>query len=84
MTQNHDVSLVFIELGAVVVGLAVLARIASRFGNDLDFIASSREFFGENFRDRFNPTDARMEEIRGKKNLHSAEPARSEDAKYRI
>jgi CPA2 family monovalent cation:H+ antiporter-2 len=32
MTQNHDVSLVFIELGAVVVGLAVLARIASRFG----------------------------------------------------
>jgi CPA2 family monovalent cation:H+ antiporter-2 len=28
----HDVSLVFIELGAAVVGLAVLARIASRFG----------------------------------------------------
>lgn len=29
---GHDVSLVFIELGAAVVGLAVLARIASRFG----------------------------------------------------
>jgi CPA2 family monovalent cation:H+ antiporter-2 len=32
MTQTHDVSFVFIELGAVVVGLAVLARIASRIG----------------------------------------------------
>jgi CPA2 family monovalent cation:H+ antiporter-2 len=32
MTANHDVSLVFIELGTVVVGLALLARIASRFG----------------------------------------------------
>ena len=32
MTPNNDVSLVFIELGAVVVGLALLARIASRFG----------------------------------------------------
>ena len=32
MTPNHDVPLVFIELGTVVVGLAVLARIASRFG----------------------------------------------------
>jgi CPA2 family monovalent cation:H+ antiporter-2 len=28
----HDVSLVFIELGAAVVGLAILARIASRWG----------------------------------------------------
>src|SRR5580704_557576 len=32
MTANHDVSLVFLELGTVVVGLALLARIASRFG----------------------------------------------------
>jgi CPA2 family monovalent cation:H+ antiporter-2 len=32
MVQIHDISLIFIELGAVVVGLAVLARIASRFG----------------------------------------------------
>ena len=32
MTPAHDVSFVFIELGAVVVGLAVLARLASRFG----------------------------------------------------
>ncbi len=32
MTPAHDASLVFIELGAVVVGLAVLARIASRLG----------------------------------------------------
>ena len=32
MPANHDVSLVFIELGTVVVGLALLARIASRFG----------------------------------------------------
>jgi CPA2 family monovalent cation:H+ antiporter-2 len=32
MIQIHDISLIFIELGAVVVGLAVLARIASRFG----------------------------------------------------
>src|SRR2546428_5481533 len=31
-STTHDVSLVFIELGAAVVGLAVLARIASRFG----------------------------------------------------
>src|SRR5260370_31788575 len=29
---THDVSFVFIELGAAVVGLAVLARIASRWG----------------------------------------------------
>ena len=29
---HQDVSLVFIELGAAVVGLAVLARIASRWG----------------------------------------------------
>src|ERR1700686_4623503 len=29
---THDVSLVFVELGAVVVGLALLARIASRWG----------------------------------------------------
>jgi len=29
---THDVSLVFIELGAAVLGLAVLARIASRWG----------------------------------------------------
>src|SRR4249919_1434726 len=28
----HDVSLIFIELGAAVVGLAMLARIASRWG----------------------------------------------------
>src|ERR1700694_3676330 len=28
----HDVSLVFIELGAAVVGLAILARIARRWG----------------------------------------------------
>jgi monovalent cation:H+ antiporter-2, CPA2 family len=28
----HDASFVFIELGAVTLGLAVLARIASRFG----------------------------------------------------
>ncbi len=32
MTPTHDISLVFIELGAVVVGLAVLARLASRLG----------------------------------------------------
>ena len=32
MPPTHDISLIFIELGAVVVGLAVLARIASRFG----------------------------------------------------
>src|SRR5580704_17192346 len=32
MTANHDVSLVFLELGTVVVGLALLARIASCFG----------------------------------------------------
>ena len=32
MIQIHDISLIFIELGAVVIGLAVLARIASRFG----------------------------------------------------
>jgi CPA2 family monovalent cation:H+ antiporter-2 len=31
-SAQHDLSLVFIELGAVVVGLAVLARIASRWG----------------------------------------------------
>src|SRR5438552_17478087 len=31
-STTHDVSLVFIELGAAVVGLAVLARIASRLG----------------------------------------------------
>jgi CPA2 family monovalent cation:H+ antiporter-2 len=31
-TTTHDVSFVFIELGAAVVGLAVLARIASRLG----------------------------------------------------
>ena len=29
---THDISLVFVELGAVVVGLALLARIASRWG----------------------------------------------------
>lgn len=28
----HDVSLIFIELGAAIVGLAVLARVATRFG----------------------------------------------------
>jgi monovalent cation:H+ antiporter-2, CPA2 family len=28
----HDVSFVFIELGLVIVGLAVLARLASRWG----------------------------------------------------
>ena len=32
MIPTHDISLIFIELGAVVIGLAVLARIASRFG----------------------------------------------------
>src|ERR1700687_5095452 len=32
MPANHDFSLVLIELGAAVVGLAVLARIASRWG----------------------------------------------------
>jgi CPA2 family monovalent cation:H+ antiporter-2 len=32
MTPVHDISLIFIELGGVVVGLALLARIASRFG----------------------------------------------------
>ena len=32
MPTAHDFSFVFIELGAVVVGLALLARIASRFG----------------------------------------------------
>lgn len=32
MPPIHDVSFVFIELGAVVVGLALLARLASRFG----------------------------------------------------
>jgi len=31
-STTHDVSLVFIELGCVVVGLAVLARIANRWG----------------------------------------------------
>src|SRR3982751_3653963 len=30
--ETHDVSLVFLELGAAVVGLAVLARISSRWG----------------------------------------------------
>ena len=32
MTPTRDFPFVFAELGAVVVGLAVLARIASRFG----------------------------------------------------
>lgn len=32
MAAQHDFSLVFIELGLVIVGLAVLARIAARFG----------------------------------------------------
>ena len=32
MIPTHDISLIFIELGAVVIGLAMLARIASRFG----------------------------------------------------
>jgi CPA2 family monovalent cation:H+ antiporter-2 len=32
MIRTHDISLIFIELGAVVIGLALLARIASRFG----------------------------------------------------
>jgi CPA2 family monovalent cation:H+ antiporter-2 len=32
VTSTHDVSLVFIELGLVIVGLAVLARLASRWG----------------------------------------------------
>src|SRR5437870_9632145 len=31
-TTTHDVSFVFIELGLVIVGLAVLARLASRWG----------------------------------------------------
>src|SRR5437762_2980647 len=31
-TTTHDVSYVFIELGLVVVGLAVLARLANRWG----------------------------------------------------
>src|SRR2546428_1193143 len=31
-TTTHDVSYVFIELGLVIVGLAVLARLASRWG----------------------------------------------------
>ncbi len=31
-SANHDVSLVFIELGAAVIGLAMLARLASRWG----------------------------------------------------
>lgn len=31
-SNAHDVSLIFVELGAAVVGLAVLARIASRWG----------------------------------------------------
>ena len=30
--HRHDVSYVFIELGLVIVGLAVLARLASRWG----------------------------------------------------
>ena len=32
MIQTHNISLIFIELGVVVIGLALLARIASRFG----------------------------------------------------
>jgi monovalent cation:H+ antiporter-2, CPA2 family len=32
MIQTHDIYLIFIELGAVVIGLAILARIAKRFG----------------------------------------------------
>ncbi len=32
MPTSHDFSLVLIELGAAVVGLAVLARLASRWG----------------------------------------------------
>ena len=32
LAATHDVSLVFIELGLVIVGLAVLARLASRWG----------------------------------------------------
>ena len=32
VTTTHDVSFVFIELGLVIVGLAVLARPASRWG----------------------------------------------------
>src|SRR6266699_3237255 len=32
MPVNHDFSLVLVEVGAAVVGLALLARIASRFG----------------------------------------------------
>ena len=31
-TATHDVSHIFVELGAVVVGLALLARLASRWG----------------------------------------------------
>lgn len=31
-SANHDVSLIFIELGAAVIGLAILARLASRWG----------------------------------------------------
>src|SRR6266568_9668874 len=31
-SKAHDVSLIFIELGAAVVGLALLARVASRWG----------------------------------------------------
>lgn len=31
-TSAHDLSLVFIELGAAIVGLAILTRLASRFG----------------------------------------------------
>src|SRR5437773_8685606 len=31
-TTTHDVSYVFIELGLVIVGLAILARLASRWG----------------------------------------------------
>src|SRR5205807_3828394 len=32
VATTHDVSFVFIELGLVIVGLAVLARLASRWG----------------------------------------------------
>ena len=52
-------------------------RIARRLGNHMDFIAGSREFFGQNLRDRFNSADARIEEIRRKKNLHVTARAES-------
>ncbi|HWG88303.1 MAG TPA: hypothetical protein VN679_11030, partial [Candidatus Acidoferrales bacterium] len=32
MAAQHDFSLVFIELGLAIMGLAVLARVAARFG----------------------------------------------------